>query len=686
MTQTPLITDWSAGELSPKMYGRADVPAFMKGAETIENFFVTEQGILTKRPGSVTKVAAYGNTNKPRLIPFVYDDTESYVVELTNSYLRVLRAGAVVAVSADPAYSATEIFEVQWCKDHNGLYLFHQNYPPKALVRTATDTFSFGSIAFTYLTTDGTLAVSSVTATTIVCTGAIGSAPATGIVCIIDGDNQYWFRYGSYASATFSGVTPDPTDYPAITNGDVLYVSGRPYDYHSAGSTPTVPFAEANNYPRTGAITGGRFVFAGTKNDPQRIWMSDAYGYSVSGGILTVTLKLRETISSIRNQLTDPSTWATADTPEYEKVAYVREVVGADRAIDITIASDENDTILWAAAGRHLLIGTTAAEWVIPYNITANSPRAQLMTRIGSAAIQAKLINDAMVFAQGSKKRIREYHYADSQAGYSAPDLTIMSDHIAGTGGITCFDYQQEPRGMIYFVRSDGEMAVLTYSKHTGVVAWQRWVPADSGTFVSVAVVPESGVDTVYVAVLRGSIYYIEVLKDPFPDSQNDIVFMDQTVDCGAGGAGNSPTSAWFANKTVAVVVDGAYSGDVVADGSGTVDLTSYSGTQVWVGMKFTSKYRSMPLPVQNETGSAQMDFKLIEKLFFRVYRTLDLNVGYDTWTVSECVSHTFGAVWETTDIEISFKGESDRDACFNVVSDDPLPLTITAIVPRVEV
>lgn len=50
--QTPLVTNFSRGILSPKFYGRVETEIYAAGAAQIENFIVNNQGSVERRPGT----------------------------------------------------------------------------------------------------------------------------------------------------------------------------------------------------------------------------------------------------------------------------------------------------------------------------------------------------------------------------------------------------------------------------------------------------------------------------------------------------------------------------------------------------------------------------------------------------------------------------------------------------------
>lgn len=683
-----VFTDFSSGELSEKLKGRFDIAAYSKGCLTLENMMVTSLGMATKRPGTSYVGRCQGDSNRSRIIPFVYSDTESYLIELTAGYITIWREGAiVVAANSTPTWSAAEVWEIQYVQDHRGIYLVHPSHAPVAVIRTATDTFTYGGITFLYFVggtltshnTNNTVGLKTLEATANVST--LGTVNQQGFLRVKHATGQYDdYTYTSHTGAIFSGVSPALAR--TYDNTDSIIV-GHAYDSDNV----TTPFSGSNNYPRAIAIFAGRFWFAGTNLDRQRIWASVAYGDTVDTGKLYLDMRTQKTLVSKRQEQTPADTpWADPSIPETQEVTYTRAVIGDDSAIQIDIASDQNDAILWMAPGRDLFIGTTAAEWVIPRAVTARSPAATLESRSGSAAIQPHYAWDIMPFLQSSKKQVRAYRYTEEGGGYKPPDLTRTADHILGTSGAVEYDVQKEPRCMVYFPRNDGQLAVLTYEPDAGVLAWQRWIHSSANTsFLSVAIVPESGEDTVYCTVNRGGKYYLEKFNDPFPAAQANIKFMDSMYDITLdslsldAGGGTFQGCTWLASLTVTVVEDGIVAGTAAVDASGDVDLSAYTGSQVYIGLPFTHKLETMPI-TQMVEGPVPLDDKRIVRAIFRLYRSLTLKVAHDTWTVSSADDYSLGTTWVTDDVEVDFPGDVGKDVTLRVVGTDAYPLSIQAI------
>ena len=381
--------------------------------------------------------------------------------------------------------------------------------------------------------------------------------------------------------------------------------------------------------------------------------------------------------------------WALSDVPETETKTYTRAVISDDVGIQIDIASDQNDAILWMAPGSDLFVGTTAAEWIIPGSVTARTPAARMESRSGSAEIQPHYVWDILPFLQSSKKQLRAYKYTAEGGGYKPPDLTRIADHIMGPGAVE-YDAQKEPRSMMYFPRSDGDMAVLTYEPDAGVIAWQRFKHA-SGSFISVAIVPESGTDVVYVTVKRAGKYYLEKFADPFPAAQANIQNMDSIYDVTADDlslvavGGTMSGATWLAGLEITVVQDGVVAGTETVSAIGGVDLSDYTGSQVYVGLPFTHKFETMPIAQMLE-GPFPLDDKRIVRGIFRLYHSLTFKVVYNTWAVASAVDvHTFGTTWESDDVEVEFPGDVARDVTLRVVGKDAYPLSIQAMVLEVD-
>lgn len=104
---TPLQTTFNGGELSPRMMGRVDIDKYITSVETMENFIATIQGPAVRRSGTRFIGDVIDSTAKSRLIPFVYSDDQSYVLEFSPNKIRIFTIEARLLPKAHAfAYTA----------------------------------------------------------------------------------------------------------------------------------------------------------------------------------------------------------------------------------------------------------------------------------------------------------------------------------------------------------------------------------------------------------------------------------------------------------------------------------------------------------------------------------------------------------------------------------------------------
>jgi hypothetical protein len=80
-------TNFTRGELSPRLQGRIDFQGFFNGVEELNNMIVIPHGGVMKRPGTQF-VAETKQDNPTRLLPFEFSVEETYVLEMGGGYMR----------------------------------------------------------------------------------------------------------------------------------------------------------------------------------------------------------------------------------------------------------------------------------------------------------------------------------------------------------------------------------------------------------------------------------------------------------------------------------------------------------------------------------------------------------------------------------------------------------------------
>ena len=75
---TPFQTNFTAGELTPKLAGQVDFKKYNNGVEELQNMTVFPQGGATRRYGSRFVAEVKDSSKSTRLIPFEFNITQAY--------------------------------------------------------------------------------------------------------------------------------------------------------------------------------------------------------------------------------------------------------------------------------------------------------------------------------------------------------------------------------------------------------------------------------------------------------------------------------------------------------------------------------------------------------------------------------------------------------------------------------
>ena len=102
-----IITNFRAGEFSPRLEGRIDLQKYNEAAKELTNMVSFPQGGITRRPGSY-----YAGTSKDggkvRLVNFEYSDEQAYVLEFGTNYIRFFKDGGILTEATTNITAATK--------------------------------------------------------------------------------------------------------------------------------------------------------------------------------------------------------------------------------------------------------------------------------------------------------------------------------------------------------------------------------------------------------------------------------------------------------------------------------------------------------------------------------------------------------------------------------------------------
>ena len=439
------LTNFTGGELSPRLDGRNDLAKYASGCATLENLIVYPHGSAARRPGTNFVAAVKDSTKKTRLIPFEFSTTQTYMLEFGDQYIRfykdngqILSGGSAYEISTP--YLEAELFDLKFAQSADVMYICHPNHEAEKLSRTGHTSWSLTDVDFLdgpYLDTN----ISTTTITMSAHTVGTGRTMTASAVTGINGGSGFLttdvgrlvrFRdgYGKITARTNTTVV-------TVEILEDMGSSSASIDW-SLGA-----FSDTTGHPSCVTFFEQRLVFAATLNNPQTVY------FSKSG--------------------------------DYENMdANIGGTIADDDAIIYTIASNQVNAIRFMTATRTLIIGTAGGEFAVSGGgadnaITPTNILIKKQSNHGAANVDAIAVGNATLFLQRARRKIRELAYNFDVDGYIAPDMTILAEHIT-EGGLTQVAYQQEPNQIIYATREDGELVGLTYQREQQVTAWHRHI------------------------------------------------------------------------------------------------------------------------------------------------------------------------------------------------------------------
>jgi len=507
----PFQTNFTAGELTPKLAGQVDFKKYNNGVATMENMTVFPQGGTSRRYGSRFVGEVKNSANATRLIPFEFNVTQSYILEFGDQYIRFYKDnGQIVEASktisgltaADPGVVTATSHGYSngdhvWINSVVGMT--EVNGRRFTVANKTTNTFELSGID-----TSGYTAYSS--AGTAEKVYEIATSFTSAQVFDLKFTQSADVMYITHPLHEPTKLTR--TGHSAWTISEVDFQVGPFLDTNTTTTTLTTS-ATTVGTGRTltaSAIVGinggtgfqttdvGRLVKLGDgwgeitarTNTTVVTWTinvaatgSGAAAWSL--GAWSDTTGFPSAVSFYEQRLVfagstdNPQTIWASESGSYEDFD-VGDASAADAFI-YTIAANRVNVIRWLAPARDLIVGTAGGEFRVgrptgeplkPDNVTITQ-----QTTYGGHTTQPIQIGSAVLFVQRQKKKIREFAYRFEDDAYVAPDMTLLAEHVTGDG-IDDVDFAQEPESIYWAVREDGVLLGMTYQREEDVVAWHR--------------------------------------------------------------------------------------------------------------------------------------------------------------------------------------------------------------------
>lgn len=614
----------TAGEVSPLIACRTDLTRYQTGLKTLQNFEVLAQGGVVSRSGTMFVAEVKDSTKDTRLIRFQFSTEETYAIEVGDLYLRFYygtqqaREAAVTitgATAANPVvitatahgyangdhvyisdvegmvelncatkrytvanktantfelsgidgtsyttyttggtvqkvyevttkFTESEIRDIKFTQSADVLYIVHPNHTPYKLTRTGNVAWTLtpcmkdaGETAATLLFSDGPYLAENITATTITPGATSGSTTLTAssttginegngfqttdigrIVRWHDGTNWKWWEITARTSTTVVTATLMSSTAAAGVTGTIRWRLGA--------------WSESTGFPSCVGFFQDRLVMASTRgtydSKPDTFW------------------------ASVTSDYLNHSPGSAADSD----------------AINLTLNSGQVNVIQWMDPHETLRIGTTGATYKITQSsnssaLTPTDKSASVSTSDRCSSLDPIGINSSTMFWNNSNTILSDMRYVFTENDIKSLEISKVSEHIT-KGGITDWDWEQNPDKIMWCCRADGQLIGCTYQPDDEVIGWHRHVLGGTNSSVkSVCSLPTSdSVDRTWLVVSRtinGSTkQYVEYVA-PRYDVDNEV---NNAIEAPELAVFLDASSLYSGYKPVATLTPAATTGD----------------------------------------------------------------------------------------------------------------------------
>lgn len=717
-------TSFAHGELAPTMWGRTDRPEFAHGLATCRNFFVNKHGAAISRPGTKLVREVKDSSKRVRLLPFTFSDTESYVLEFGDGYVRFHTAGGTVLSGGSPyeiasAYSEADLPLLKFAQSGDVVFIAHENHVPRTLSRLGATSWVFADLTFSvpaYWDHDFLAYVVPVGDPTHPAVGWKYGVTALGrdINGTIVESRLRIITSKANSSGTVIGSIPEaiavyhdmPTEFIVPTSG---LVPGPPSNIVANVGYRIYKSRRNDIWGLIGEIEG--WFYGGSAPWPV-VWkdwgVEPNYSRPPPSGrnpfevyndatppVLLRTEKPR-TVCFFEDRLVFGGTkerpahvFASASSSylDFDQ----RTPSSADEALELEIASRKKEKIgSLAPFDRRLILLTGISPWGLNGSGGAplagdELPEAKPLGEIGASGLDPLILGNVLLYARTKGSGIRALVFDSSLLSFRTADASVLSEHLFRGRSVVSWSYAEDPWGVVWAVRDDGALLSFSYDRDIGLAAWARH--ETDGLVEGVCSVPETSEDAVYLVVNRTingqTKRYIERMTDRTEQDSARIVCLDCAATYEGLPASTISGLEHLEAKAVWAVSDGAVVGPFTVAG-GQIEL-DVPASLVHVGLRYVCDAETL------DVAAARTLEKTVTEAFWEVYASRGLKTGETLGSLLPWRQHAVSGgyappVPSTTLVEVALKHTWNKGGRIVLRQEDPLPVSLYGVIREVEI
>lgn len=667
---------FARGEFCPPLYMRTDISQYHIGLKTLKNGFVQQEGCVSNRSGLEFVGEIKDSSKVARLIPFVFNSEQTYIIEAGEKYFRFIQNGGYIVnpetdeiVEIETPYLAKDLKNLKFAQSADILSIVHINYAPKELIRLDHHRWELNNIIFepSINAPTGVKAVWTGTTTenardytycvTAVDKNTLEESESSASVTTKGHREAYWTT-SEYMTISWSAVSGavEYNIYRSV-NGVMGYIgTSKTTSFTDDNIEPDLdetapilknPFAN-NNHPSCCAYFQQRKIYANTYKNPQMVYASQ-----------------------------------TATSNNFNSS---RPLIASD-AVELPLADREVNEIRHLVPFKDLIALTTNSEYKINGSdgvFQANPmPVAVIQSAYGASHVQPIVSGSMVVFVEAGGNVLRELGYDYLSDSYNGDELSLFASHLFEGKEIIYIGYSKAPYRLIYVIFNDGTMGVLTYNKKQEMCGWAKY--ETKGKFESVACVREGLEDVAYFIIKRNidgkEVRYIERTTTRIIKDCKKSFF----VDSGLSAEFDEPVQnilglEHLKNTKVIALCDGGVVNDLNVDENGKVVLP-YPVRFLTIGLPYEFEFETLGVEGENTHGLK----KIINTITINVLNSREDifvvgNTGFTTQLARSLNSINDTSFLYSGKIEAMPMNEPTDRATIHLAQKYPLPLTITAV------
>jgi hypothetical protein len=725
-------TNFTGGEFSPRLRGRIDISRYNNAVEEMRNTVPLIYGGAVGRDGTIFCASTKDSTERARLVSFVYNTNDSYILEFGNTYIRFYREGAQIESAPGVPYeigtswSEANVANLNFAQQANSLYVFSgvnaitkinrfedalwslSNIDPDGDLTPVQDvgermegnwtlavvlslTYSIVSTTDTFINADIGRIIQyknfqcRVTAFTdarnievLVLTGG-GSVPAT-IGNSVSSQKDYAIMLGSPKTT----LTPSGVDVDAVitlTAGVAAFrnTTGAQWDKSSVsinGGLVRIT-SRASTTVLNGVVVAKLAASVAAVADSwelrSKIW-SDYRGYPTCGVFAEQRL-------IAGGSEFNPVTLAASGIADYGN--FEGFTTNDDQAFIFDIANSQDRILQLFNLKKVIALDSgnlTAIEGGVEKPMTPTNIQIKPQSADGANSVAPERVGDEMYFVHRSGKKLISATYDISGDGFNSTEASKIAEHIANIG-IADMAYQRSPYSILWLVLNDGQMGSVTIDKEENVLAWA--LHFTDGEFESVACIPGIDGDELWVTVKR---VIDEVTKRQVERFDPELNGMDSAI----VGTSELGANVWdnlghLEGKEVTVLADGVAIGlFTVTDAEIDIGRVAF---EVKIGIPFRSWVKLLPVEVASPNGTSQGKNIRNGETTVRFLETLGASIGDQTAGARQLNNFQLDEPLELFTGEVSVNELGwEQGGQITIEQNHPLPMHVLSVVRRVSI